>query len=185
MKLFYFVFGFVLLFGCTQQPLQPEPKYHVHADFKVYLDGSQFDFNKVQFMSTPYKPLNEYVHLHDFNPNVIHFHKEGVALGEFFESLGMKFDENCFDTNEMQYCNLGEKKLYFFVNGQANQEFGDYIPNDLDKILIFYGQEALPQEMFNSVTNEACIYSEKCPVPPGVVLPPENCSSTQPCMLPT
>lgn len=50
---------------------------------------------------------------------------------------------------------------------------------DLDRVLLSYGDmtSAQLQTQRDSVSHKACIYSKKCPVPEGVVLPPENCSS--------
>ncbi len=177
--------GIVLLIaGCTNQPPHTED-YHAHADLLVVLDGQTFDFNKAEFMSTPYKPLNEFTHLHDFNPNVIHFHAEGINLGEFFQSIGMGIDSSCFDTGDAQFCSGNGKTLFFYVNGKPNTEPGNYVPNDLDKILVFYGENPPSQQVIDSVTSQACIYSEKCALPPGWVLPEESCSISKPCELPT
>lgn len=184
MRFFWLTLALVFLLGCANQPLVPE-EYHVHADFKVYLDDEIFDFNKTEFMSTPYKHLSEDVHLHDYNPNVIHFHKDGVSLGGFFESLGMSFTQECFDTGRQNYCNDSSRRLYFYVNGVQNSVFEKYVPRDLDKILIYYGEAEPLQEVIESVTSQSCIYSEKCPVPEGFVLPEENCSVSQPCIVPT
>lgn len=192
--IFLFLLAAFLLFGCTNQPKQPPvgiapngtstETYHVHADFLVVLDGSAFDFNKAEYMSTPYKELSEDIHLHDFNPNVIHVHKENATLGEFFETIGIKFDENCFDAGKQKFCNSETKKLQLFVDGKPNEEFESFKPKDLERILIFFGQPQVPQLIIESVSKQACIYSEKCAPPPGFKVEPENCSVSRPCELP-
>lgn len=180
-----FVLGFLLFSGCTQAPPEtPLQEYHAHADLLVILDGKTLDLNKEEFMSTPYRHLSEDTHLHDFNPFVVHFHKEGVSIGEFFESLGMKLGSQCFDDGKKQYCANEEKKLFFYANGKKNNEFEAYVPIDLDKILVYYGETEPSQEIIGRVLEQACIYSEKCPVPKGFVLPQESCSATKPCVLP-
>jgi len=70
------------------------------------------------------------------------------------------------------------------VNGSLEEEKNNYVPMDLDKILIYYGHGEPTERMFASVTNEACIYSEKCDAPEGFIIEPENCSISKPCVLP-
>lgn len=180
-KTAFFLAIWILLPGCAQQ----DPDYHTHTDFKVVLEGQEFDFNKSQYMSTDFKPLSEDVHLHDFDPQIIHFHAKGATLGQFFTSLGMEFTDNCFETSDQNYCTNENSRIYFYVNGKPNQQFGGYIPNDLDKILIYYSSSPPNAEVLDSVTSRACIYSKKCPVPDGVVLPEESCSIGKPCKLET
>ncbi len=193
-KFFSFFFVLVALFGCTNPPKQPPAgdvpggtsteSYHAHADFLVVLDGQTIDFNKAEYMSTPYKELDERVHLHDFVPTVIHFHAKGIALNDFFESLGMSFDQNCFESGMQKFCNDGKKTLQFYVNGEPNSEFWNYKPVDLDKLLIYFGPTQAPPAIISAVTNYACVYSKKCAPPPGFIAVPENCSIGQPCELP-
>src|SRR3989338_8554809 len=75
--------SFVVLAGCSALDLEPED-YHAHADIVVLINGEVFDFNKAQYMSTATNPLSENVHMHDFNPHVVHFHNESATLGDFF-----------------------------------------------------------------------------------------------------
>lgn len=144
-------------------PIQ-SPSYHAHADFKVFLDGEEFSFNKTQF-----DVANRYIHLHLKNPDgdkVIHVEgMENITLGIFFESLGIKFNASCFisDIGE-SYCNNFDKKVRIFVNGNENYQFDFYEPRNLDRILITYGN--LPggniMKQMENVTDYACIYSNRC-----------------------
>lgn len=140
--------------------------YHAHADFKVYISGKSVDFSQEKYQSTETKHLNEYVHLHDGNGEVIHKHKADVTLGLFFKSLKMDLSKDCLvmDTGE-KYCNDSKNTLKMYVNGQKNDQFADYNMQDLDRILISYGSESEAQlkTQIDSVTDKACIYSEKCP----------------------
>ncbi|MBI2148293.1 hypothetical protein HYU23_01300 [Candidatus Woesearchaeota archaeon] len=69
-------------------------------------------------------------------------HAKGVPIRIFFESLGMKFNKNCFILDDGEkYCSNEFKTLKFYVNGKLNNEYEDYVFNDLDKILISYGNE--------------------------------------------
>ncbi len=172
----------IALLGCLAP--QPDHDYHAHADFKVVLDGKIMDFNKTEYMSTPYKTLSERTHLHDFNPYLFHMHSEDVTLGEFFGTLGMDLNADCFFDGTANYCTGNGKTLQLYVNGKENKQFGTYRPADLDKILIYYGEGAPSSEMLSSLTSWACVYSEKCAPPDGFVLPPESCVPSKPCTLP-
>lgn len=70
---------------------------------------------------------------------VLHMHAAGVPLRIFFESIGGKFNETCLGVSGKEFCNNENKNIKFYVNGKPNNEFGDYVFNDLDKILISYG----------------------------------------------
>lgn len=179
------LFGALLLLsaasGCSQP--QNDGDYHIHADFKVSLDGVPVDFNKAEYMETPYRPLPEKGHLHDFNPFVLHIEEKGGTLKDFFESIGMKLDGNCFFDGGRNYCRNTDKKILMYVNGSLNGEFEKYEPEDLDRILIYYGNSESAMDEIESVTSQACIYSEKCPAPEGFVFPEENCTASKPCKL--
>ena len=116
-------------------------KHHYHADFKVYIEGKELNFNQEQFFVK-----SRFVHVENDaqgdSGEVIHMHATGVPLWLFFESIGMKFEKDCFavDTG-VKYCNSAEKSLKFYVNGKENNEFGDYVFNERDKILISYGDK--------------------------------------------
>ncbi|HZX19442.1 MAG TPA: hypothetical protein VFF13_00325 [archaeon] len=144
-----------------------EKEFHIHADFAVYLNGEKVDFAKEKYMSSEYTRLSYFFHLHDLDGNVMHMHLEGLKLGEFFGSIGMRFFEECFVLDNGQtFCEQTDnKKLRMFVNGKENFEYDNYVFNDLDRILITYGNESESeiQEQINSVTDNACIQSAKCP----------------------
>ena len=78
-----------------------------------------------------------------------------------FRSLGMDFSNNCLVVEKQSYCNAGNIKLKFYVNGQLNNEFDNHVIHNLDKILVSYGNEneAEIQKQLNSVTNLAARYS--------------------------
>ena len=54
---------------------------------------------------------------------------------------------------------------------------------DENRILIYYGKGEPDSELLESVTSQACIYSKKCPAPPGFVFPEESCTAMKPCKL--
>ncbi len=165
-----------LLKNPTEVATNTGEKVHEHADFKVYLNGKVFDFTQAKYQSSDTNPLDPDAHLHDGNGDVTHKHRKGITLSYFFKSIGMNFDKNCFalDTKE-QLCSENDRALKFFVNGEPNDMYGDYEFTDLDKILISYGSDNQIeiQRQLNSVTDDACMYSEKCPERGAP--PTENC----------
>ncbi len=149
-------------------------KVHEHADFAVYLDGQKFDFKQDKYQSTEENPLDSNTHVHDGNGDVTHKHRKGITLGYFLKTIGMRFDNQCFATDDKQeYCNNADKKLKLIVNGQPNEQLGNYEFNDLDKILISYGNETDLTAQIASISDDACMYSEKCPE--RGTPPTENC----------
>ena len=138
---------------------------HIHSDFKVYMDGQA-----INFLQKKYDDISPYIHLHvsvgerggEGSGNLIHIEATNPPIGFFFETLGMKFNSTCFnlDTGE-QYCNQEDKTLKFYVNGLVNNQFEKYIPKDLDKILISYGNETDEQiqTQIDSVTDESYFVS--------------------------
>ncbi|QQR92326.1 MAG: hypothetical protein IPJ89_04185 [Candidatus Iainarchaeum archaeon] len=157
----------ILLFlsGCITTENQ---EFHAHADFALFIDGQRMDFNRAAFMSDANTQLDGLTHLHDFNPFVIHYHAQNIPLKRFFNSLDMKWQDDCFTIgNQTPLCNdtATGKSWKLYVNGQLNPQNENYIAKDLDRILIAYGNNT-PQELhdlLNAVTDVACIQSSKCP----------------------
>lgn len=139
---------------------------HEHADFKVYIEGKPIDFTQSKYQSTPENDLNPDVHLHDGVGTVVHKHRSGITLGDFFKSLKMELTKGCLrlDTGEA-YCSGPANTLKIWVNGQPSEKFDTFEWKDGDRILISYGSETTTalQAQMDSVTRDACIYSEKCP----------------------
>ena len=154
---------------------------HIHADFKVYVNGKPLNF-----ADSKYYMKSSFIHSDD-NKNkedastVLHMHATGVPLWVFFKSIGVDFNKDCitldmseipkisehaqkpmvFDNKE-KFCNDGDKKLKFFVNGKESNEFENYVFNDLDKILISYGDENQEQikNQLDSITDFAKLHSK-------------------------
>ena len=152
---------------------------HIHADWKIYIDGKALD----EKFFTPWAEAHEsamrnpnlaltssFMHVHEAPENpqekagdVLHMHATGVPLWIFFKSIGMNFDKNCITLdNKEKFCNAGDKKLKFFVNGKENNEFENYVFNKLDKILISYGNENQQeiQKQLNLITDFAKNHSK-------------------------
>ena len=139
---------------------------HIHADFKVVMDGKQ-----INFMRKDFDEKNALVHLHigsseTENPDheeddkVIHVESRGITLGHFFTTLGMKFTSRCFVADESSHCSNEQDKLMMFVNGERNNELDNYELKNRDKILIIYGSytEKELKDQINSVSDYAKNY---------------------------
>ncbi len=121
---------------------------HIHADWKIYVNGKAVDLSDKAHMERMRAglPVSSFIHVDSGSPapektgDLLHMHATGVPLWIFFESVGMKLDKNCllFEDGE-KYCNDGKNSLKFYVNGKSNEQYGQYVFNDLDKILISYG----------------------------------------------
>lgn len=134
-----------------------EGAYHTHFDVKIFVDGVSLDLSQDKYQSKEGAELNPDIHLHSKNGKIVHIHKKGATLGELLASL-----------------KLGSTgKLY--VNGSLKGDLVGYEPQDLDHIVIVLGKatDAQIKTMLASVSNDACIYSEKCPE--RGTPPPEEC----------
>lgn len=132
---------------------------HIHADWKIYLDGKSFDWapyadrhQKQMMGDKSITDTSAFVHIHpsegsEKGGDVVHMHATGITLSLFFESLGTQFDKDCLTMNGEKHCGI---KMY--VNGKENTEFGEYVFNDLDKILITNGKT---EKQMKSITNFA------------------------------
>ncbi len=137
--------GYGIYWSLTTEGIGTLGSTHIHADFAVFLDGEQITpLPQEYFVASPY------VHA-ETGPGagtVIHMHATNVPLKMFFNSLGMKFNSECFETSkDNKYCNDGINTLKMFVRHsnitwEQNSEYEKYIFQDLDKILITYGDEA-------------------------------------------
>jgi hypothetical protein len=180
--------GSAMLYQRFAPATNPDPN-HTHADFAVWFDDQQIDFSRPEFMSAVYvegqevrtSPMRKYLHLHDGNGHVIHRHKPGLTLAEFFASLDMEFTKDCFRLDP-DHAGCDGK---MFVNGEEIPMNPDYVFSDGDKILItFTDSDELVQMQLKELTDDACKYSKTCPwrgAPPT-----ENCIADPevPCVIP-
>jgi len=162
----YFTYG-------TQKPGTPA-EFHEHVNFAVYLNGAIYSFNQSKYMTNESTEVGkkQFVHMHDMDGGLIHLHEPGITIGRFFDSLDMKLNSTCFVLdNGTSYCNSNGNTLKMFVNGVQSSDFDSLQLHDLDKVLISYGNDSSQalQIQMNSIQNDACIYSNKCPAPAGFV----------------
>lgn len=147
--------------------------YHAHADFRMVLNGTQYDLN-----SPEYSERDRYMHLHignDGGDGLIHMHVRRMSVGHFLSSMGFELDGGCmFLPDGSNICAEGDATFRMFVNGEEVGDFLEYVPSDLDRILVFFGEEPL-QKDFDGVTDYSCIFSKKCPErEPEIMAPGES-----------
>lgn len=206
-----------------QYAQNPDPN-HTHADFAVWVNGTQLDFTDGRYMSAPPAqasvfdllvptahaheeevaalPGREYLHLHDGNGHVLHRHKPGLTIGDFFASLGLDMEDTCFTLDDFLFaqldqgwvadfartkklCNDGKFRWSMIVNGTKVAMNHHYVPQDMDKILLSYGSsDTAADEQYKSISDEACRYSQTC-LWKGEA-PTESCIADPevPCVLP-
>jgi len=129
----------------------PTEAFHIHFDLKVYINGKPVDFSLTKYQESKDNPLDPAIHFHDGNGKIVHVHARDISLRILFESLKINIP----------------KGTVAYINGKKfNGDIVSYIPQDLDQILI--GSDNL-----SSVSNDACIYSLKCPERGSP--PPESC----------
>ncbi len=117
---------------------------HIHADWKIYLDGKVMDFSGKDHMTRMQKGLSvsSFIHVDSGSPSpektgdVLHMHATGVPLSLFFKSLDIELPDNV--------------KMY--VNGKEVQDWKNYVFSDLDKILITDGKGNITEQL-NSITD--------------------------------
>jgi len=126
------------------------PAYHAHFDLKVYQNDVAVNFTLPKYQESKTNPLDENIHFHDGNGKVVHLHKEGIPTKDLFDSFKLSVPT----------------WSVAFVNGKRVDDILIYVPQDLDQILI-------GSTNVSSVSNDACIYSLKCPV--RGTPPPEDC----------
>lgn len=137
------------------RPYGPVGSAHVHAGFAVMLNGREVDFSQ-----TEYQVQSQLIHVEGGDGTTLHRHATGVPIGEFLRSVNMNIANNCFITDEgTQYCEGGDNRLMFFVNGDEVQDIMGYVLNDNDRILITYGDltEQQIQEQIDTVNDRPLI----------------------------
>lgn len=155
-------------------------KVHVHSDFVVYLDGKEYDLTDDKYQSVSERILHAHIHLHDNNDEVIHRHDHGITLADFFDSIGFDFENDSITDDEGNIFSTSEDlELMVFVNDERISEPANYVNQEEDKILLYYGNpkdNETIRKLLMDITNDSCIYSGTCPE--RGIAPAESCGLT-------
>ena len=134
---------------------------HIHQDFRMYVDGTIVDFGQ-----SSYQLQNQYVHFEGGDGNIHHVHATGATLAYALDALRIRAKPDCI-TLDKKYCTTQttpwtsgtpqDKIVKYIVNGDASPNYLDYVMQDLDKILIYYGpnNETLIQEQIALIPDDA------------------------------
>ncbi len=152
--------------------VNPDPN-HVHADFAVWIGPMKMNFDRPEWMSglstdashDNEEGIRKFVHLHDHVGHVVHFHKPGLTIGDFFTSLKMTLTATCLRQDpDHADCDSGASRWRMFVNGAERPMDPAYTPQDGDKILLSYDIGAMAvNDQLAQMTSDACLYSKTCP----------------------
>jgi hypothetical protein len=114
---------------------------HEHAVFAVRLDGEQVDFSQ-----SKYQVRSQYIHVENNDGTTLHRHATNVPVGEFFKTVKMDIQNDCFIHDDgRSFCEDGTKMLRYYVNGEPRSSIMDYVLAENDRILIIYGSESQEQ----------------------------------------
>lgn len=139
---------------------------HIHSDFKVYVNGQPVDFSDKDHMGRMRNnlPVSSFMHVDSGSPapektgDILHMHATKVPLWLFFKSIGMRLDKDSLTLEDGQVLkNENGNTLKFYLNGKKVDNLGNYVFQDLDKILISYGpdNDLDVERQLNSITNFA------------------------------
>lgn len=164
----------LLLSACASTPaVNPDPN-HTHADFAVWVADKQIDFSKAEYMSGSStdqahdNARHKHLHLHDGNGRVIHRHKPGLTLGEFFASIGYGIapmrDRWCWYKGE-RFSSCQSRSIALYVNGKRMPgNPAEYVFHDTDSILITDADtDSMITYQLGLLSKDACLYSRTCP----------------------
>lgn len=140
------------------RPFGPVGSAHVHAGFAVILNGQEIDFSQTRYQVDTTR--SQLIHMEGGDGTTLHRHATGVPIEEFLHSVRMDIVNNCFvNDNGAQYCEGGDNRLIYFVNGQEVDDIMGYVLNEDDRILITYGDltEQQIQEQIDTVNDRPLV----------------------------
>ena len=123
------------LYVLQDPSIGPWDSTHEHVAFLIFINGNVLDLSKPEYMVRARR-----VHIEGLDGTVIHKHATGITIDHFLETLGMRFDKNCLvDDKGNNYCDSEESALKFYVNGNPNNEFNNYIIKQFPVVNLDYG----------------------------------------------
>ena len=176
---------FVVIAPTSENPIHPiadpyDTAYHVHADFRIFVEDEQLDLTTDQYMTTSAQTVHQHAHLHDNNGEVKHIHAEGITFAGFLQSLNITLTDSCLIVDDSeQLCSDEGKEVLLYVNEELyTQPLSQYVPVDDDRILLYYGtaENNNLQTYIKDIPNDSCYYSGTCPE--RGIAPAENCGLT-------
>jgi hypothetical protein len=158
-----FVTG-VLWFVAMRFVLYKSTATHYHANFALYVDGTQDTFDNFTF----YEEVNacaddqdgnpkHRVHMHENVNNLVHVHAPGVTWGHFFANLGYTLGNSVLKTDDGVFTTTKENKLQFVLNGKEESDIANRAIKSEDTLLVNYGSEQSDelQNRYSKITHSA------------------------------
>lgn len=113
---------------------------HVHADFLAYINDERLDLTADTYQSSPKQILHADYHFHDNKDTLIHRHAADLTLVAFMSSLGFTLSDTCLVTDTAEsFCTDAMNALQLYVNNELVKDVTAYVPEDEDRILLYYG----------------------------------------------
>jgi hypothetical protein len=125
----------------------------------MYVNGKQIDFTKPE-----YQERHPLVHIEDpaITPYLIHKHATGITYGMFFKTIDITLGD-CLNVNGKEFCDANGRTVKYYLNGNIVPDLFHTEIHDLDKVLVSYGAETLPelQAQLASIGDRAKLQSGK------------------------
>ena len=130
---------------------------HIHADFKLYINGNMVNLSKPEFQVRA-----KAVHVEEGIGDIIHVHATNMFLGYFMNTIGFPISDKCITIPGKKLCSKAGKTLKLYIRQpnmpwrlEKNIEF--YTFHDLDKLLLTYGDDSEEQiqKQLSTVTDLA------------------------------
>ena len=141
------VLGVMTILGIRFVTYVAPTSTHYHANFAVYVDGKQeqFDSNPLIYADVTECTENvamtptERAHLHENIKDVVHVEDEAVTWGNFFQNIGWNVDYEYMSTPKSLLADTDTKKVSYILNGEVVSDISARVISDKDRLLVSYG----------------------------------------------
>lgn len=155
---FYFlilILVFYPIYWAFTSPIKigPLEGKQVFADFAIFINNHEYKLNQSRFLDR-----NPYIFISAPYYSLLQVRAENVPLKFFFQSINWKISRDCLELhNNEKYCTNETHSLKFYVNRKKMDDISYYVVQDLDKILISFGNETEEeiQKQLNSISDFA------------------------------